>query len=362
MTVPLDSASRPDGLVSVITIFLDEERFLAEAVESVLAQTYPHWELLLCDDGSTDRSSELARDYARRHPGRIRYLEHPGHENRGMSATRNLGLAHARGELIAFIDGDDVWLPEKLARQVDILDRYPRAAMVYGPSLLWHGWTGDPADATRDVLRELGVRPDRVYAGPTLLARTLRGLGEPPSTCGALIRRDALDSVGGFENAFRGLHEDQAFFAKLFLHHDVFVMSESLDLYRQHPDSACHVAERAGEFDREHASPSQQRFLQWLLGYVIAHRGGAAIEGVIRRELWLYRHPAFATIRSRWRHTLGSSYALAVRALFAVGRRALPASMRQALWTRWNGRQTLPDWRRKASNTPDAPHAPSPLP
>ena len=96
------------ALVSTIIIFLNAERFLAEAIESVLAQTYPTWELWLVDDGSTDRSSQLARDYAARHAARIHYLEHPGHENRGKSASRNLGLRHARGEYVALLDADDV--------------------------------------------------------------------------------------------------------------------------------------------------------------------------------------------------------------------------------------------------------------
>src|SRR5262249_14256541 len=117
-------------LVSVITIFLNEERFLEDAIRSVFAQTYDSWELLLVDDGSTDRSSALARGWAERHPGRVRYLEHPGHENLGMSATRNLGIREARGELIALLDGDDVYAAGKLATQVAQLEAHPEAAMV----------------------------------------------------------------------------------------------------------------------------------------------------------------------------------------------------------------------------------------
>ena len=89
--------------VSVVLIFLDAERFLREAIESVLAQTFSAWELLLVDDGSTDGSSEIARCYAAEHPGAIRYLTHPGRENRGMSASRNLGIGAAAGEFVAFI-------------------------------------------------------------------------------------------------------------------------------------------------------------------------------------------------------------------------------------------------------------------
>ena len=90
--------------VSVITIFLNAERFLAEAIESVLAQSFDNLELILVDDGSTDSSTDIAKRYAGRHEFRIRYLEHPGHANRGMSASRNLGISSATGDFIAFID------------------------------------------------------------------------------------------------------------------------------------------------------------------------------------------------------------------------------------------------------------------
>ncbi len=136
--------------VSVIIIFLDAERFIEEAIESVRSQTFRDWELLLVDDGSTDGSSAIARRYTTEHAPRVRYLEHPGHANRGMSAARNLGLAEARGALVAFLDADDVWLPRRLERHVKVLEGRPDVAMVYGPTLLWHGWTGNPTDAPLD--------------------------------------------------------------------------------------------------------------------------------------------------------------------------------------------------------------------
>ena len=132
------------ALVSVITIFLDEERFLAEAVESVIAQTYENWELLLVDDGSTDGSTEMARGFVERFPERIRYLEHEGHENRGASASRNLGIHYARGDYIALLDADDMWLSHKLRRQLEIMDSHPEVGMLCGASEYWAGWTGQP--------------------------------------------------------------------------------------------------------------------------------------------------------------------------------------------------------------------------
>src|SRR5215203_3938514 len=133
-------------LVSSVMIFLNAEKFIEEAIESVFAQTYDNWELLLVDDGSSDDSSQIALRYAERYPERVRYLEHPGHQNRGMSASRNLGVSQAKGEYIALLDADDVWLPRTLEQQAIILDSHPEAGMVYGSAQYWYGWTGDPED------------------------------------------------------------------------------------------------------------------------------------------------------------------------------------------------------------------------
>src|SRR5262249_17520285 len=94
---------------SVIVPFYNSEKFLAEAIESVLSQTYLSWELILVDDGSHDKSTTIAKEYAAGNPNRIRYLEHPGHENKGRSTSRNLGISQSQGEYIAHLDSDDVW-------------------------------------------------------------------------------------------------------------------------------------------------------------------------------------------------------------------------------------------------------------
>src|SRR5262245_51206234 len=128
-------------LVSAIIIFFNAEKYFQEAIESVFAQTYAHWDLLLVDDGSTDGSTEIAVRYANRHPGKVRYMEHAGHQNRGMSATRNLGFRAARGEFVALLDADDVWLPSKLEQQVAVLTEHPAAGMIYAPTQYWYSWT-----------------------------------------------------------------------------------------------------------------------------------------------------------------------------------------------------------------------------
>src|SRR5438876_10917096 len=95
-------------LVSVVIIFWNAERFLREAIESVFAQAYVNWELLLVDDGSTDGSTAIARSGVEQDPQRVRYVEHPGHDNRGMSASRNLGIGNAQGAVVAFLDAEHV--------------------------------------------------------------------------------------------------------------------------------------------------------------------------------------------------------------------------------------------------------------
>src|SRR5687767_202156 len=116
-------------LVSTVMIFFNEEKFLPEAIESVFAQTYDNWELLLVDDGSTDGSTQIALRHAEQCPEKVRYLQHGEHRNRGASAARNLGISNAKGEFIALLDADDVWLPHKLDQQVEILTSQPEAAM-----------------------------------------------------------------------------------------------------------------------------------------------------------------------------------------------------------------------------------------
>jgi len=204
-----------DGpLVSVIIIFLDARAYFQEAIESVLAQTYPHWELWLVDDGSVDGSIALAQGYAEQYPQRVHYLAHPGRGHRGMSATRNVGLRHARGEYVALLDADDVWLPHKLEQQVAFLEAHPEAGMLYAPTQYWYSWQGAQADQP-DFVPELGVEPNVLVQPPALLVRFLQQKAKPPGTCSVLMRRTMVERLGGFVESFQGMYEDQAFFSKV---------------------------------------------------------------------------------------------------------------------------------------------------
>lgn len=282
-------------LVSVIIIFLDEERFLPEAIESVLAQTHPHWELLLVDDGSTDRSTGIARTHATREPGRIRYLEHEAHANHGMSAARNLGLRRARGKYVAFLDADDVWEPDKLREQVAIMEANPGVDMVYGRTLLWHSWHGGTESAPADAYCPLGLPPDNVIEPPYLLLSLIENKAQTPTTCNALVRAAAITRSGGFESTFRGMFEDQVFFMRIALDSKVYVSSRSWARYRQREDSHSARAEATGEV-RE----SRTRLLAWLEAYLRAqHVVARPVWRALRRERLALRYPTLHRLCAR---------------------------------------------------------------
>lgn len=281
--------------VSVVLIFFNDERFLEEAIRSVLDQTYTDWELLLVDDGSDDASTQIARACASRHPQRIRYVEHRHHANRGPSAARNLGVSMARGTYVAFLDSDDVWLPEKLEVQVRLLDAHPEAGLLVGASRYWWSWAGPHADGEDRVVR-VGVSGDRVYPPPELLHRLYPlspQKGSAPCPSSWLARREVVQRIGGFEQQFRTMYEDQAFLLKAYLHTSVYVSSRCLDRYRRHPGS---VTLSTG---RDEYLAARREVLEWFAEYLgEADHSDPDVRRLVDRALWPHRHPVLARVRA----------------------------------------------------------------
>ncbi len=280
-------------LVSIILIFLNEEKFIAKAIASILAQTYKNWELLLVDDGSTDQSSAIARSYTEKFSQQIKYLEHQGHQNLGMSASRNLGIDRAVGEYIAFIDGDDIWLPKKLEQQVAIMETQPDAALVCGRTKWWYGWTGKPEDEQRDFIQKLDIPLNSLTKPPAVLLLFLRD--EWASLCDILVRREAIKAIGGYEDSFAGMYEDQVFHAKLCLNFPVYVSSECWYLYRQH-NQACTIQTHTAQKYYD----ARKTFLIWLEQYLSQQQAqDTEIWQFVQQELWHYRHPLQSRIIAR---------------------------------------------------------------
>jgi glycosyltransferase involved in cell wall biosynthesis len=197
---------------------------LEPAVRSILAQTLTDLELIAVDDGSTDGSGDVLDSIAREDARVI--VVHAA--NRGVSSARNLGVTHARADLVAAMDGDDLALPDRLARQVAFLQEHPSVAAV-GCGLRIIDARGEPQRSV-PAQRWSEVRPDRFtgrfdVGGPTIV-----------------IRRGAFDAVGGYRTAMDG-SEDHDLIVRLI--DDGFVLdnvTEELYLYRIHSGQASNVS------------------------------------------------------------------------------------------------------------------------
>ena len=285
-------------LVSTIIPFLDQEPFLAEAIDSVRTQTIPEWEILLIDDGSRDSSADIAAAYAATDPERIKLLRHPDGRTHGAAASRNLGVAAASGKYITFLDADDVYERDKMETEIALLEASPEAAMLYAPTRWWYPGTETPLRTEKP-----GVETGRIHQPPSLLIRLLLlHKGNVPCTCAVLIRRDALLSVGGFEEAFH-LYEDQTLWAKLFLRYPVLVAARPTSRYRQHPASASAAAQRAGQYHPWRMHPAEKRFFEWLEHHVASNRPeDPLLARELERSLAPYRRRSAAG--KRWARDL----------------------------------------------------------
>jgi len=175
--------------VSVITPVYNGAAYLAEALHSVARQTLPAMEAIVVDDGSTDHSADIARAFASQAPFPVRYVRQ---DNQGAAAARNAGIGLARGDLLAFLDADDVWLPGKLERQADCLARNPQAvcAICHMHAVVAEG---EAWPAERNF--EHYAKDPPAYIPSALIAR-----------------RSAFDRVGLFDATYRTGEDSDWFF------------------------------------------------------------------------------------------------------------------------------------------------------
>lgn len=201
-------------LVTAVIPAYNAERFLADAIASVLDQTYPHIECVVVDDGSTDGTIAVAERFM----SQIRLVSTP---NEGVSAARNKGAAAGSGPLLAFLDADDLWLPKKIERQVDEMQRRDDLAMTYTGVFL--------VDEDLDFRGRIGPPPPVAALRNTLLM-------EPPilMTVTYLIRRTVFEAEGGFDGSL-STSADCDFSCRVALRHPIGVIDAPLHLYRLHP-------------------------------------------------------------------------------------------------------------------------------
>jgi len=206
--------------VSVVIPTYNYGRFISEAIQSVLEQTYPIFEIIVVDDGSTDGTESIVKEFG----DRIRYVKQ---ENLGVCAARNTGIEMSSGDLIAFLDADDSWLPDKTQKQVTIFIEDAEVGLVHCGMREFDTLTGE----TLEML---------VEGGEGWVAEEL-ALGEKPVICGPggaiMVRRDVIETTGNFDTRLKIL-EDWDFCLRIAMRHKVGFVREALVDYRSHGANA----------------------------------------------------------------------------------------------------------------------------
>lgn len=203
--------------VSVIIPTYNCGQYICQAVDSVLAQTYRDFELVVVDDGSTDNTRELLMQFGKN----LRYIYQ---ENKGMTAARNTGIKNSSGEYIAFLDSDDIWLPNKLERQVKLLDEAPEVGLVY----CWHYYIDEQGNRCKFWNNEVGRSFE---SGSRLFEKLIErnvisGGGSTP-----VIRRECLAKSGMFDEAL-SYCGDWDLWLRISMDYIIAVIPEPLGCYR----------------------------------------------------------------------------------------------------------------------------------
>jgi glycosyltransferase involved in cell wall biosynthesis len=215
--------------ISVIIPVYNVDRFIASALQSVLDQTYRDFEVIVVDDGSPDRSVEICRQFV---DPRIKIIRQ---NNRGLSGARNTGIRHAKGEYIAFLDGDDVWLPDKLSQHIRHLEKFPLVGVSFSFS---------------EFMDEHGNRLDNYVITKTdnITLSDLFRTNPVGNGSAAVMRRQTIDAIG-FTESRHGLqekfyfdedlsrNEDYEILLRIMIqtHWEIAGIQRSLTLYRVNP-------------------------------------------------------------------------------------------------------------------------------
>lgn len=229
-----------EGLVSIVVPAYNAERFIAETLRGVLAQSYPSIEVIVVNDGSTDSTPTIVGDI---YDARLTLV---GTANRGVSAARNAGLQRARGAFVAFLDADDLWYPNKLERQIAVLAADPTLTAV-GCFMHYVSASG----------KRLGMAGQAL--SPEDAPKIASGALMPFPLSSTVFRASAVRQVNGFDEDFnaatKGQGEDLEFLSRIAGLGRVGCIAEPLGAYRIHPASTSvgqfHQQRKAARFVRE---------------------------------------------------------------------------------------------------------------
>ena len=183
-----------DKLVSVIIPCWNSEKYIAQTIESVLFQTYPFFELIIIDDGSTDNSAKIIQSF------KDRRIQYHYEQNSGPSAARNKGIVKSSGHFLAFLDSDDIWLPDKLEKQLKELKKF---------DLVYCNYTNIDDYNNQLLLVERPVFSPKNQSDPFLLGKYILG-----SNSSVIMKKEIISSVGLFNESL-SYAEDQEYWTRI---------------------------------------------------------------------------------------------------------------------------------------------------
>lgn len=286
-------------LVTVIIPVYQVEKYIASTVRSVLAQTYTNYELLIVDDGSTDRSYEICQQFA---DSRIEIIRQ---RNQGVAAARNTGISKAQGDYIAFLDGDDLWVPDKLEKHVAHLNSSPKVGVSFSRSAFI-----DEAD------KPVGIYQMSKLTDITpldLLCRTPIGNGSVP-----VIRKELLEAIKFIEpgsgavsyfDRDRSLHpsEDVECWLRMLTqtHWQIEGIAEALTLYRVNPKGfSAQLYKKLSSWEtmleKAHAYTSPEVMAEWekpAMAYQLRHLARRAVTLSAGSTAVEFSHKALSTYK-----------------------------------------------------------------
>ena len=241
-------------------------RFLPMAIESVIAQTFEEWRIVLIDDGSTDNTAEVVAPYVERLGAKLRYIRQV---NRGLPAARNAAIMNSSAELLALLDADDVWLPIRLEESIKCFEGHPQVGLAYG--------FNSRIDAD-GVVVDTFTKPSRCaegYIAPSIYMRTTN-LPCPTVT----FRRKCVEQVGMFDESMRAT-EDRDLWVRIAMNYEVALIPKVIAHYRISPKAM---------------TTDPDRMLQSQLHFVEKHYGSPGLGRWARRVAlsWIYRQHAEA--------------------------------------------------------------------
>ncbi|NQT32851.1 MAG: glycosyltransferase [Candidatus Omnitrophica bacterium] len=208
--------------VSVIMNCFNSDEYLREAIDCVYAQTFGDWEIVFWDNASTDASSDIAKSYDKK----LKYF--CGEETVPLGRARNMAIERARGKYIAFLDCDDIWLPEKLARQVSVLEENEDISFVFTNTIRFDA-KGDVASLNRGYNSSNG----RIF-GDLLKGNFI-------TIASVMVRKDALESLSEVFDERFNMSEDWDLWLRLSYSHKVAYIGEALTKWRINPESWTHT-------------------------------------------------------------------------------------------------------------------------